>query len=348
VSIPEFRFDDEAKGLPPHPVPVRYACLAADWSPALLADILAKRAPFGKSLTVWNYDEASGRVGEVLPNTYPIFAPEKQNDLKLLPANHFIWSDDLVKAYSEYIDQTLDRDDARELGMGIRWRPASSLNNDAIKECHDLSTLIEEYSENNFIRYNNNIWTINYSNHQENIPDRIGIHYIKILLMSPTSEFSSRDLQIQVNPPPSLPGIDIQGLMPTEDEENSGFSIGGLTDAGENLDSQAIEEFKTRLRRIKSEIEDARDRGDEEKQLTLEEEEDKITNYLIANLKKSGRSRVSGSTDEKVRKSIYKAISDAIKHISKFHPEMGQHLTESIQTGSYCSYIPPAETNWQR
>ena len=44
-----------------------------------------------------------------------------------------------------------------------------------------------------------------------------------------------------------------------------------------------------------------------------------------------------------------RAVRQAMARIGKHHPELGEHLSRTIRTGTYCSYRPDprAETRWQ-
>ena len=147
---PKFHFDHKARGLPRQPVPVRIACLAADWTPKLFARLVNwSIEECGKPLIdVYAFDESTHHVSEVTPSSYSPaikeFSGNLPSDLLILPANHFVWSDEFVSAFSGYIDNVFGREDAWEGGYGIRWTP--EVPDDcatAINECVDLSSLIK-------------------------------------------------------------------------------------------------------------------------------------------------------------------------------------------------------------
>src|SRR3712207_605218 len=130
MPAPSFRFDDLASGLPRQPVPIRFVCLAADWTPSVLAEVVGGfNQGFPPILTVYEFNPTSAAIGEVHPDRYAKFRTASgplSTVLADLPANHFVWSDDLVIAFSDFIDLTSDRITAREQGHKIRWNPALS------------------------------------------------------------------------------------------------------------------------------------------------------------------------------------------------------------------------------
>ena len=60
-----------------------------------------------------------------------------------------------------------------------------------------------------------------------------------------------------------------------------------------------------------------------------------------------GRSRKIGDAAEKARSSVTWRIRSAIKKIGAAHPQLGQHLTNSVRTGSFCVYSPENPTEWE-
>lgn len=52
-------------------------------------------------------------------------------------------------------------------------------------------------------------------------------------------------------------------------------------------------------------------------------------------------------TGEKARKAVFKCINETRKKIQQEHPELGQHLSNSIRTGFSCSYSPESPILWE-
>ncbi len=58
-------------------------------------------------------------------------------------------------------------------------------------------------------------------------------------------------------------------------------------------------------------------------------------------------STCSRSSAERTRKAVAARIRDAIRRISKVHPEVGAHLDASVATGLCCVYRPCDATRWE-
>jgi len=333
--------------------------LVSEWSPYLLASILGQLERF-TSLKAYQFNANSDKISEVPPSVYNDLHSKIKNQsagagngnspdyLELLPVDHFVWSDDLVLAYSNYIDECVGREDAHET-CNFNWWPIFEnrvSEQKAIEACPDLSRLVQGAGVTNLIRCIDEVWTIQYNGHGIHISHKIGLAYISHLLMAPGKEITVWDLHIGTNLPPTTTETTIHDLFDHE-EIDDGISIDELGDAGDAIDKQAIREIRAKLLDLNEQIDDAGKNGAAEQQCELEIERGKILAYYKTNTGKKGRSRVDGSTNEKIRKNIYKAIKTAISHILKSHPELGDHLKKSIATGSSCSYKPATATKWQ-
>ena len=109
------------------PVPVRFACLAANWDPQVFVHLVLGRMSDDHSLIdVYEFNPETKRIGRVPTEQYEQY--DRKSDRALcerlaqLPGNHFIWSDEFVLAYSKFIDTTIGRASAG--GCGIHWQPA--------------------------------------------------------------------------------------------------------------------------------------------------------------------------------------------------------------------------------
>jgi hypothetical protein len=59
-----------------------------------------------------------------------------------------------------------------------------------------------------------------------------------------------------------------------------------------------------------------------------------------------GRSRESGSSAERARVAVRKAIVAALAKVAEAQPELARHLHERVSTGTTCRYEPDPETTW--
>ena len=162
MPIPKFNFEDADAGLPQHPVPVRLACLAADWSPALFAVVVSGDANLGPPLlAVWEYEENNGHFGQVHARAYVDLIPPDATlpeAIAALPENHFVWSDDLRTAFSDLIDLTIGRDAAHADNLAIIWDPAHKGCDLLVAQCPDFSKLLSSPQEICFLRKSGGAW----------------------------------------------------------------------------------------------------------------------------------------------------------------------------------------------
>src|SRR4029453_13133310 len=110
------------------------------------------------------------------------------------------------------------------------------------------------------------------------------------------------------------------------------------SDAGEVIDAQARVTYKRRLAELHEELEEARGFNDLGRIEPLEAEIDFITQELARAISFGGRHRKVGSTSERARINVSRAIAAAVKRITDEHPALGEHLAATVHTGTFCSY----------
>jgi hypothetical protein len=125
-------------------------------------------------------------------------------------------------------------------------------------------------------------------------------------------------------------------------------SHSALGDAGELLDARAKDAYRRRLAEIEDDIEQALAIGDTERAAQAEAERDFLVRELARAFGLGGRGRRAASASERARVSVTRAVRHAISRIDEHHPQLGDHLSRAIRTGTYCAYVPDprAPTGW--
>lgn len=130
----------------------------------------------------------------------------------------------------------------------------------------------------------------------------------------------------------SHPGTDISAL------DLAGASAGQATvlqpDTGDLLDRQAIIAYRRRIAQIDELLQ--QDRAGDKPRLAAER--GAIQAQLDAATGLGGRARGTGSTTERARVAVRKAIVAALLRIVEVHPALGRHLHEHVRTGFTCRY----------
>jgi hypothetical protein len=122
--------------------------------------------------------------------------------------------------------------------------------------------------------------------------------------------------------------------------EGSGLSAGGLGDAGPALDAEAKAAYRARLADLRTELAEAEAWNDPERVARLQAEVGALTHELAAAVGFGGRDRPAGSSAERARVSVTRAIRAALARIAEHNPALGAHLDATIRTGTFCSYTP--------
>lgn len=128
---------------------------------------------------------------------------------------------------------------------------------------------------------------------------------------------------------------------------NKEMASGEATDV--LLDDQAIREYRNRISALEEELEEARSFNDLERESRAQLELDFIMDELRVSTGLGGRSRSTTSSVERARVRVTKSLRTAISRVADASPVVGNHLSNSVQTGTYCSYQPDGlnDISWE-
>jgi hypothetical protein len=162
------------------------------------------------------------------------------------------------------------------------------------------------------------------------VRDLKGMHYLARLLADPGREFHVLDLVAA--------GTGRDG--PDDGSRVADVPRSGFGDAGEVLDARARDAYRRRIAEIDDDIAQAHATGDFEQAAQSDAERDFLVRELARAFGLGGRARRAASASERARAGVTRAVRQAIRRIGAHHPQLGDHLSRTIRTGTYCAYIP--------
>jgi hypothetical protein len=232
----------------------------------------------------------------------------------------------------------LERDAARAILEEITAAPPAAPPEHDEHDEHD-DALEQPVASGNVVHREGDYWTVIFDGYTVHVRDLKGMRYLARLLADPNREYHVLDLvaaetgraaQVDHNPPAKL-------------------SRSLLGDAGEILDARAKDAYRRRLAEIDDDLEQARAIGDAERAAQADTERDFLVRELARAFGLSGRHRRAASASERARAGVTRAIRQAITRIEDHHPQLGEHLSRTIRTGTYCSYAPDprAPAGWR-
>ena len=118
----------------------------------------------------------------------------------------------------------------------------------------------------------------------------------------------------------------------------SEVAIAPDSDAGEQLDTQARAEYETRLADLRPDLEEAEANNDLGRVEALRAEIDFLAQELARAFGLGGRERRAGSSAERARINVTRAIRSVVKKVGEENPELGRLLETTVSTGLFCSY----------
>jgi hypothetical protein len=228
----------------------------------------------------------------------------------------------LVLAEAHRLDGRVDRAEleegaARTTLERIGARPLRPLRREPV---HDIGRCT--------FRLDGDTRTVVFDGRSVLLQDLKGMHHLARLLAAPDREFHV---------------LDLTGM-----ERGDAVRAGG-TDMGPVLDDQARADYKRRLVEIDEDMEEAAAIGADERLALGRADRAYLVRELAGAFGLGGRHRLVGSASERARASVTRALRYSIARIAEHHPQLGDHLTRTVRTGTYCCYAPDPrmERRWE-
>jgi hypothetical protein len=164
------------------------------------------------------------------------------------------------------------------------------------------------------------LWSVGRGPDYVVLPDLRGLHYLRELLAHPGAERSSLELA----------------------ESARGHAGTGVrqSDLGIVLDDTAKAAYRRRLAELDADIAEAEGWNDSGRLERAESERQALIDQLTSAVGLGGRHRRIGSTDERARIAVRKAIAAALEQVEQHDPHLGRLLRDTIRTGTWCRYEP--------
>jgi hypothetical protein len=174
-------------------------------------------------------------------------------------------------------------------------------------------------------RQTGGLWTVGRPDAAATLPDLRGLHHLRTLVSAPDT------------PIPALTLVGVSEGRPPLQE--NGLEI---------LDEHARRAYRARLGDIDRELDDATDQGDLGRLHRLQDERQALLEQLDQATGLGGRRRVTGSSEERARVAVRKAVVGALARIAEIDPWLGRHLRAQVRTGALCSYEndPDQSVRW--
>jgi tetratricopeptide (TPR) repeat protein len=185
-------------------------------------------------------------------------------------------------------------------------------------------------------------WRVGYDGTPIRLKNIRGFGYIAHLLRHPDTEFHVLDLYggIASKREDEIAHTLNGSLRHDEDLEKAGMHIDGLGDAGQMLDQQAKLAYRRRLVELREELAEAKQLGKVERAEQAEQDIDALSRELSRAVGLGGRDRAAASASERARQSVTKSIKSALDRIAQADVTLGDLLSRSVKTGTFCSYRP--------
>jgi tetratricopeptide (TPR) repeat protein len=221
----------------------------------------------------------------------------------------------------------LERQAARTILDGIQAAPSTAPPVDV--EHHEAPDQ-QPVAGGNVFRREGDYWSVVFDGRTVRVRDLKGMRYLARLLADPGREYHVLDLVAAETGRDAQVGSGRAAHLPRS----------ALGDAGEILDARAKDAYRRRLAEIDDDIEQAHATGDAERAAQADAERGFLVRELTRAFGLGGRGRRAASASERARAGVTRAVRHAIARIGEHHPQLGEHLSRTIRTGTYCGYFP--------
>jgi hypothetical protein len=123
----------------------------------------------------------------------------------------------------------------------------------------------------------------------------------------------------------------------------AGTGVVAESGLGELADRQALAAYRQRLHDLDADLAEAEEWSDSGRLAAAQAERDALLDEIGRATGLRGQPRTSGSSHERARVSVQKAVSTAIDRIESVDRDLGRHLRARVRTGLTCSYEPEAD-----
>jgi tetratricopeptide (TPR) repeat protein len=163
-------------------------------------------------------------------------------------------------------------------------------------------------------------WTVAYQGGTVRLKDSLGMQYLARLVAESGKEIHALDL--------------VGGRRGGEAEP---IDVG---DAGEALDDEARDSYRSRLEDLREEQAEAESFGDAARAARAREEIEFLGAELGRAVGLGGRARRTGSAAERARIAVQRRIKNAIGRIGESAPALAEYLSRTVKTGNFCVFRP--------
>ena len=188
------------------------------------------------------------------------------------------------------------------------------------------------------------IWLIRYAGKEIRLPDSVGLGHLCRLLNQPGEDIHCAALAAAG----SSPAPDGDAGTGRDDALEDQF----VPEVFEETSQTALRNLRKRAGELAEDIREKRSVGqDTEEEIAELEAVQKELEHWQASQRAASRisagGRVMRDPHKRSRQAVSKAIRTSIKQIAEQHPELGQHLTSAVNTGTHPVYRPSTPIEWQ-
>lgn len=193
----------------------------------------------------------------------------------------------------------------------------------------------------NVFAYAGEMWTVSYRGATAYLKPNVGLARIACLLERPRRVFTAAEVLVTTEPPPETNAPIAEADARRQDLWSEPYAGGGT-----KLDEKAATALRNEIGELLREIDDARDEGDQEREVALDARMKDLVRELSAGVGLGGKLRPFADNLSRRQGTVYQSIHRIIPRIVKAHPVLGEHLDRAVKRGTAFSYQPEGDVRW--
>ena len=219
----------------------------------------------------------------------------------------------------------------------------SSIRKDLRRRCADIVEAASGQEEQNIFRWRFADWEIKFGTGRANLFKNLdGLHYLSVLIASPGKRFSATQLRAEKTRRSTIP--DSQSSEIAKDDSDNPLRY--PRDAGEIADNEAIANSDKEWTKLKNQLEDADELGNESEVARLLEEMEILKKYRKSARGPHGKKIKFSDQAKNDRDAVIKAIDLAMDRIKARDAAAYSHFRASLSRQDAFYYEPAPAVTW--
>ncbi len=206
------------------------------------------------------------------------------------------------------------------------------------------------FEEENIFRLEKEHWRVIFRGRPYTIRQSVGIQYITCLIWrayNDEPEIHVSDLFYLVHKQPPIKDVHLSKMSSGQLSE-LGLDVAGLGEGLDLMTREGKQWLANQVRALEALIEEAEATGNTREALEMRAKREALEDHIKKAFGLAGRTRKASDPNERIRKSVSKAIGNTLERFGKQEgDELAVYLDDHLSTGLFCSFSKDPNIFWK-